>query len=238
MAYTLNRSAATNLVARRVDLGIDITLNRIKGLAKSLAPVRKTKPTGGRNRADPAEVRFYRRTTRERVETTQALGEIGQQVGATAQQTADAINMGDTRKYTDTRLATGGKKGNPDTARRARLVKALADAGLVAKLARRGPVRADTKADVARLHGVRVEFEGNVATAFVGGTLRKSIRVVNARRTGNVIRKSVRADAPYAKYVEFPTHRTKAQPFLLPAFKAYAGDSTKLAKEIRRQQGG
>jgi len=236
MAYTLNRSAAVDLVARRVDLGMDITLNRIKGLAKSLAPVRKTKPRGGRNRADPAEVRFYRRTTRERVGTNQALAEIGQQVGATAEQAADAINMGDTRKFTDTKRATGKK--NPDTVRRARLVKALADAGLVAKLARRGPVHADTKADVARLHGVRIEFEGNVATAVVGGTLRRSIKVVNPRRTGNVIRGSVRVTAPYAKYVEFPTHRTKAQPFLLPAYKAYAGDATKLAKEIRRQQGG
>jgi HK97 gp10 family phage protein len=224
---------------------MDITLNRIKGLAKSLAPVRKTKPRGGRNRADPAEVRFYRRTTRERVGTNQALAEIGQQVGATAEQAADAINMGDTRKFTNTRLAgelgqlplKTAKKGNPDTVRRARLVKALADAGLVAKLARRGPVHADTKADVARLHGVRIEFEGNVATAVVGGTLRRSIKVVNPRRTGNVIRGSVRVTAPYAKYVEFPTHRTKAQPFLLPAYKAYAGDATKLAKEIRRQQG-
>lgn len=60
------------------------------------------------------------------------------------------------------------------------------------------------------------------------GKLKRSIHVDNDSG-GTQIRYAVRADATrqdgqsYAKYVEFPTYKTAAQPFMLPALKAGKG---------------
>lgn len=50
------------------------------------------------------------------------------------------------------------------------------------------------------------------------GRLRRSITSENTT-SGRVLRYTIRAGAPYARYVEFPTSKTRAQPFLLPALK-------------------
>jgi hypothetical protein len=52
-----------------------------------------------------------------------------------------------------------------------------------------------------------------------GGTLRKSIAARDAVIAGESRTVTVESAAPYSRYVEFPTHRTAAQPFLLPALK-------------------
>ena len=229
-----NHAAAYNIIAIRVDTGIEVTGGRIMGLAKSLAPVRKTNRSNKRNRSHPAPVGFYRRFDGKRIETTAALAMIGQSFRkpTTAGQVARLINLNDTRTVTYNPPEEGG---NPDSARRVALRTAMARAGLTARIARRdrGGMDASTKADVARLHGVRIEFDGLVASATIGGTLRKSITASEVERSGKQLHLTVRAAAPYAKYVEFPTVRTRAQPFLLPAFKAF-GTKKKLAAEIKK----
>lgn len=64
-----------------------------------------------------------------------------------------------------------------------------------------------------------------------GGHLRKSIRVENPRRDGMRTTVTVRSGAAYSRYVEFPTSRTAAQPYLLPALK---GARERYASNIRR----
>lgn len=54
------------------------------------------------------------------------------------------------------------------------------------------------------------------------GRLKRSI-IHNNTSEGNKVRFTIRAEAPYARYVEFPTSRTAAQPFLLPALKNARG---------------
>lgn len=51
----------------------------------------------------------------------------------------------------------------------------------------------------------------------VGGALKASIGNEGAHRTSTGAMTEVSADIHYAKFVEFPTIRTRAQPFLLPA---------------------
>jgi HK97 gp10 family phage protein len=87
------------------------------------------------------------------------------------------------------------------------------------------------KQDVARLSGVNISIKTGRAT--FGGTLRKSIKIQRVKRTGFKVHRRVKAGAPYAKYVEFPTVRTKAQPFLLPAFKRF-GTAQELGRAMRR----
>jgi hypothetical protein len=68
-----------------------------------------------------------------------------------------------------------------------------------------------------------------------GGFLKKHIVVDTPTGEGDLrIVFTVRSKAPYSRYVEFPTSRTAAQPYLLPAFKAARN---KLAANIKRIQG-
>jgi hypothetical protein len=64
-----------------------------------------------------------------------------------------------------------------------------------------------------------------------GGFLRKNIEAIEATQQGAVLSGKVVSKAPYSRYVEFPTSRTKAQPFLLPALKRarsrFAGNITR-----------
>jgi hypothetical protein len=72
-----------------------------------------------------------------------------------------------------------------------------------------------------------------------GGGLRDGIEVYTPRDTssedGGVIRGYVKSTAKYSRYVEFPTRRTAAQPFLLPAFKAAR---SRLKANIKAAKGG
>jgi hypothetical protein len=72
-----------------------------------------------------------------------------------------------------------------------------------------------------------------------GGGLRDGIEVYTPRDTsseeGGIIRGYVKSTAIYSRYVEFPTRRTAAQPFLLPAFKAAR---SRLKANIKAAKGG
>ena len=73
----------------------------------------------------------------------------------------------------------------------------------------------------------------------VGGALKASIGNTGVRETGSGVVVNVVAAIRYAKYVEFPTIRTAAQPFLLPALKGQQARLPRLvAEKIRQQLGG
>lgn len=67
-----------------------------------------------------------------------------------------------------------------------------------------------------------------------GGYLKKHIVIIQPADAGNRMVFTVRSEAPYSRYVEFPTSRTAAQPFMLPALK---GVRNRLASNIRRVRG-
>lgn len=67
-----------------------------------------------------------------------------------------------------------------------------------------------------------------------GGYLKKHIVLIQPSGMGSRIVITVRSEAPYSRYVEFPTSRTAAQPFLLPALKGARG---KYAGNIRKVRG-
>jgi HK97 gp10 family phage protein len=56
-----------------------------------------------------------------------------------------------------------------------------------------------------------------------GGNLRSKIRRTAVTIEGRRVRGSVVSGASYSEYVEFPTYRTQAQPFMRPAIAAYKG---------------
>lgn len=68
-----------------------------------------------------------------------------------------------------------------------------------------------------------------------GGGLRDGIKIVFAEVDGNIISGSIKSTAKYSRFVEFPTRRTAAQPFLLPAFKAAR---PRLKANIKAARGG
>jgi HK97 gp10 family phage protein len=79
-------------------------------------------------------------------------------------------------------------------------------------------------------HSIRVQ---------AGGALKASIENEGVRETAHGVEATVAANIRYAKYVEFPTIRTKAQPFLLPAMQDQRGKATQtVAAAIRSRLGG
>ena len=61
------------------------------------------------------------------------------------------------------------------------------------------------------------------------GTLKRSISLFRFEGIGVTYR--IAATAPYAKFVEFPTRRTRAQPFMLPALKGIGSKALDIAHE-------
>lgn len=68
----------------------------------------------------------------------------------------------------------------------------------------------------------------------IGGALKASIESEGVVQTGHGAQVKVTAGIRYAKYVEFPTIRTAAQPFLLPALH---GQRQKLVKVLGAEVG-
>lgn len=81
--------------------------------------------------------------------------------------------------------------------------------------------------------------QGSRQNVQVGGALKASIGSEGVIQTSTGQSVTVSAAIGYAKYVEFPTVRTAAQPFLLPALHAKRGDlAHRVAVKIKEQLGG
>lgn len=73
----------------------------------------------------------------------------------------------------------------------------------------------------------------------IGGALKASIGNEGAVQTANGVTNRVTAGIRYAKYVEFPTIRTAAQPFLLPALHDHRQKLVSVvAAEVKKALGG
>jgi HK97 gp10 family phage protein len=68
----------------------------------------------------------------------------------------------------------------------------------------------------------------------VGGYLRRNIVVGAPEGSGAQMKVSVVSKAPYSRYVEFPTRRTKAQPFMMPAIKQAKSNFRRAMKDAAR----
>jgi hypothetical protein len=80
---------------------------------------------------------------------------------------------------------------------------------------------------------------GGATQVRIGGALKASIENEGATITGSGVGARVTAGIRYAKFVEFPTTRTAAQPFLIPAMQAHRKRLKKdVAAEVRKALGG
>lgn len=85
----------------------------------------------------------------------------------------------------------------------------------------------------------RQALTGGGSRVQIGGALKASIGAEGAIETGNGMEDRVTAAIRYAKFVEFPTIRTAAQPFLLPALHDNRQRLVKtMASEVRKALGG
>ena len=85
----------------------------------------------------------------------------------------------------------------------------------------------------------RQPLPGGGSRVQIGGALKASIEAEGAIPTGNGMEERVTAGIRYAKFVEFPTIRTSAQPFLLPALQDSRQRLVKtMASEVRKALGG
>ena len=84
-----------------------------------------------------------------------------------------------------------------------------------------------------------VQLPGGGSRVEIGGALKASIEAEGVVETGKGVENRVTAGIRYAKYVEFPTIRTHAQPFLLPALHQNRQNLVKtMADEVRKVLGG
>ena len=108
-------------------------------------------------------------------------------------------------------------------------------AALAQKLTARGRYEVRTGRSVHR----ELSSSGTAARVQIGGALKASIGAGPVHETATGMEVEVEAAIRYAKYVEFPTIRTAAQPFLLPAL---AQERQRLpqtiADAIRKNLGG
>ncbi len=85
----------------------------------------------------------------------------------------------------------------------------------------------------------RVALPGGGSRVEIGGKLKASIDSEGAIVTGEGATERITAAIGYAKYVEFPTVRTHAQPFLLPALQDSRQRLVKtMSDEVRKALGG
>ena len=106
-------------------------------------------------------------------------------------------------------------------------------AELNARLTSRG------KYEVRSGRAIHVEHTATGSRVHVGGALKASIGNEGVVQTGHGQEVTVSADIGYAKYVEFPTFRTAAQPFLLPALHGERERFPRtVAEAISRRLGG
>jgi HK97 gp10 family phage protein len=85
----------------------------------------------------------------------------------------------------------------------------------------------------------REALPGGGSRVHIGGALKASIESEGVVQTGEGAENRVTAGIRYAKFVEFPTIRTHAQPFLLPALHDNRQRLVKtMAAEVKKALGG
>lgn len=196
--YTFNVAEAYDRIVSIVGTGIDSTIDEILDMAVQLAPVRKK----GRRKKRTSAVGGVRAKHNFPVGRSRTIAVTGGQFYEAFSRLKPYTNKnGTTENIT---RAEFRKMRMFDRERNPKVVTPEEHAARSAKSSSgkvRGIVAGSEKTDPA-------------------GHLRDRIERTNVRIENGILMASVISKAPYSRYVEFPTRRTAAQPFLLPAFKA------------------
>lgn len=211
-----------------LEQGLEQSAERVAGNARQRAPIRKVfREKRGfrfRTRALAAQEKsiatrlaneYYGREGRPDSEfrRRRAVAHIAYYARVTLPSRKSANTLANSRA--DRQLGTI-KRGRFQGANGARRVWSTSGQGFEPGEAIRAKLTARGLSEVRSGAAVHVGATGKVQ---IGGRLKASIDARPVRETATGVSAEVVADAPYARYVEFPTIHNRAQPFLLPALK-------------------
>jgi HK97 gp10 family phage protein len=251
--WYFNRELVKDMIRTAMEDAVDETADHVAAEARRRAPIRKVfkertgyrpklraltdaekslaiaraehyytqvKPNDFKRRRAVAHIKFYAQVASQRPGSANALSRsrdlrhLGNIKGGKF-----TSQTGATRNYSSNQKQAGFNPG-PEAA------AAMTSAGL-------GGVRS----------GRAIHYEASAGGAHkrvqVGGALKASIENEGVVEVENGVKATVAANIRYAKFVEFPTVRTRAQPFLLPALQQEReAFKSRLASEIRKNLGG
>lgn len=215
---------AMAIITERIKRGARNTAEDVLDEAIALAPSRKNRKARGHTEA-------LGLTKKYRIGGPGGRGKKAQQIqGAEIYKAAKRIGI-TAAQLRGGRIRTTGRSiqgaASSRTAGELRRGTAQIQAASAAKKLPVGSKEFQTHVERVRLNyrtrnagrGATIRESGRIA---FGGFLKKHIHLVDMS-TEDVIRFSIRSEAPYSRYVEFPTRRTAAQPFMLPALKRARG---------------
>lgn len=216
-SYTFHKDRAMEMLVTKVSAGVEATADEIAAMAKDLAPVRKQ----GRRKKRTTEVGGTR-------EKHQFSAGRNRKVAVTGGQFWEAFDRLPTQLKTYRAADGSTKQITRAQFRKMRMTTSSQRRKVVT------PEEFDTRAGNAASGTTRGITRGSSVTE-PEGHLRDRINVGDTQSVDGKITVSVISPARYSRYVEFPTHRTAAQPFLLPAFKAAR---SRLKANIKAAKGG
>jgi len=224
---TFSVLAAMDRINSKVEVGVNATLQEIMDMAVELAPVRKK----GRRKKRTTAMGGVREKHEFRVGRTRNIAVTGGQFWEAFSRLPASM-----RTYTD-------KSGKTQTITRAQFRKmrvthdarrVLAPGTTWQQGQERGISGYDARQSAASSGKTRGVMRGSEKTD-PKGHLRDRIFMDECEPVGGKWIGRVVSPAPYSRYVEFPTHRTAAQPYLLPALKSARG---RLKANIKAAKGG
>lgn len=205
-------------IIEAVDRAVGETVELGMMHARRLAPVRKVsyiernRQTRDLSRAEIASLPASIRASAQRIQRS------GGRVLTTVRQSRQAVEAPEVDFDDITERARGLKNPGVRPHLTHRGLKEL-------EIAKRIPVtletpyrRRDEGIKLSR-SAVFVSGSGSNRSATLGGRLRGEIETVPATRRGGIITGWVISPTEYARYVEFPTSRTAAQPYMRPTLK-------------------
>lgn len=227
MGLTFDRELAMSIVYKHVDVGVQEVASLVMGEAQRRAPVRKTRrydrksnrKVSGRGRGEPLRVGYFQQGA-DRPLRDDAFMALVQKARVDREAAVERARLFKLPLKTQT----------PMSVREEFMATIKANKLELRPFSDDRSIKYQAKKDIARGNGVR--FNTKTGRAVFGGTLRKSIRMVPGAKSARIIKRTVRAHAPYAKFVEYPTSRTEAQPFMRPALKQH-GTVNKLKQASR-----
>lgn len=244
----LNKALILEAVRMGLEDAVEEAADRVAADAKRRAPIRKVFK----------EAKGYRRKTR-------ALTDVERNLAikrATAYYANDEFKMrrsiAHLRYYARVRLPDRSSANNADVSRKSRQIGIVKGGRFTASEGAAGTTRnrqggfepgenLKSKLTSRGRYEVRngraihyaASAKGTLSRVQIGGALKASIGPTPVHETSNGVEAEVEAAIRYAKYVEFPTIRTAAQPFLLPALaQERIRFPHEVAKAIKKNLGG
>jgi HK97 gp10 family phage protein len=211
MVVTFDPDRAYNAIVQRVTGVVNATLIEVTESAKERAPVRKVFKGGtGRATVQSIEEAAAEAATRSR---------LGLAPGRVRTQRSPAARV---HAFGPRRLLVSPAPSGFDVSagRHRSSTGRFISASQARRQAAGGRLRFDTPTTTRGRYEIRTG-RANIrigGKTFVGGRLRSEITYTPASVDGGLITGHVVSPTPYAKYVEFGTRHSRAQPYLRPAF--------------------